>query len=248
VRLTFNLRNHRKNIGFSVFHPAFHISTVTMATLLNRLSSNSNSTALIVPSQAAPICSSIYLSHKDLLQQILRFQAKLAAIGISPKDAVALAFPNTIEFAIAFLATTFQRATAAPLNPAYKQEEFEFYLEDLNAAVILLPQGAVAANGEAVRAAKKCGSAIAEIYWDELEVVLEIKDEGNFMDRKAVAVETPVESDVALILHTSGTTGRPKAVSNKNSPGTSQISLLMILGSTESQKSVPNHEKHQGHV
>lgn len=183
-----------------------------MATLFNRLSSNSDSTALIVPSQAAPICASIYLSHKELFQQVLRFQEKLAAIGISPKDAVALAFPNTVEFAIAFLATTFQRATAAPLNSAYKQEEFEFYLEDLKAAVILLPRGAVAKNGEAVRAAKKCGSAIAEIWWDELEVVLEVKDEGNFMSRKAATVQTPLENDVALILHTSGTTGRPKAV------------------------------------
>jgi acyl-CoA synthetase (AMP-forming)/AMP-acid ligase II len=183
-----------------------------MATLLNRLSSNAASTALIIPSQAAPIFASIHLSHSELLLQISRFQKKLAAIGISTGDAVALAFPNTIEFAIAFLATTFQRATAAPLNPAYKQDEFEFYLDDLKAAIILLPRGAVAANGEAVRAAKKCGSAIAEIYWDELEIILEVKDEGNFMNRKAAAVQKPVENDVALILHTSGTTGRPKAV------------------------------------
>ena len=181
-----------------------------MATLLNCLSIESGSTALIVPSEITPII----LSHQELLHQVLKFQQKLADIGIEPKEAVALAFPNTIEFAIAFLATTFQRATSAPLNPAYKQEEFEFYLEDLTVAVILLPKGAVAENGEAVRAALKCGSAIAEIHWDGAEIALEIKERGNLGNRKAVKTEKPVETDIALILHTSGTTGRPKAVSN----------------------------------
>jgi oxalate---CoA ligase len=180
-----------------------------MATLLNCLSGQSDSTALIIPSQTTPIT----LSHRELLQQILKFQKKLANIGISPKDAVALAFPNTIEFAIAFLAATFQRATSAPLNPAYKQDEFEFYLEDLTVAVILLPQGAVAANGEAVRAARKCHSAIAEIHWDGAEIALEIMDIGGLESRNAAKLQKPLEDDVALVLHTSGTTGRPKAVS-----------------------------------
>jgi acyl-CoA synthetase (AMP-forming)/AMP-acid ligase II len=179
-----------------------------MATLLKALSIDTNSTALIIPGKICPII----LSHRELLQQVLRFQRKLANIGIRPQDAVAIAFPNTIEFAIAFLATTFQRATSAPLNAAYKQEEFEFYLEDLTASVILLPKGAVEENGEAVRAARNRGTAIAEIYWDELEIVLEMKDLGNLRNKRPTTVETPVEDDVALILHTSGTTGRPKAV------------------------------------
>jgi len=179
-----------------------------MATLLKSLSIDTNSTALIIPGKLCPII----LSHRELLEQVLRFQKKLANIGIRPQDAVAIAFPNTIEFAIAFLATTFQRAISAPLNAAYKQEEFEFYLEDLTASVILLPKGAVAENGEAVRAARKCGTAIAEIYWDELEIVLEMKEMGSLRNKRPTAVETPAEDDVALILHTSGTTGRPKAV------------------------------------
>jgi acyl-coenzyme A synthetase/AMP-(fatty) acid ligase len=178
-----------------------------MATILNGLQSKSNSAALIIPSQTP-----IFLSHIELLQQAQNFQKKLAKIGISPKEAVAVAFPNTIEFAVAFLATTFQRAISAPLNPAYKQEEFEFYLEDLKASILLLPKGAGAQNGEAVRAARKCGTAIGEIYWDELEIVLKIIESGDLKNRGPVRVETPVEDDVALILHTSGTTGRPKAV------------------------------------
>ncbi|KAL2062957.1 hypothetical protein VTL71DRAFT_6029 [Oculimacula yallundae] len=179
-----------------------------MATLYTSLSSTSSSTALIIPSNKNPIV----LSHQDLFRQASRFQHKLASIGISRGDAVAFAFANTIEFGISFLATTFQRAVAAPLNPAYKQDEFEFYLQDLKAAILLLPRGAFAEDGEAVRAARKSESAIAEIFWDELEIVMEVKEPGTIKGRKTAVVEQPVESDIALVLHTSGTTGRPKAV------------------------------------
>lgn len=107
---------------------------------------------------------------------------------------------------------------AAPLNPAYKQEEFEFYLEDLSVAVILLPQGSVAADGEAVRAARKCGVAIAEVFWDGKEIALEVLEKGRSLGcRKACPLQIPLESDVALVLHTSGTTGRPKAVRTEES-------------------------------
>jgi oxalate---CoA ligase len=183
-----------------------------MATLLNYMSSETDSTALIIPSQTSPII----LSHRKLHDKVLEFQKKLADIGISPKEAVAIAFPNTVEFAVAFLATSYQRAICAPLNPAYKQDEFEFYLEDLNATIVLVSKGAVGANGEAIRAARKCGSAIAEIYWNGDEVALEIMDPGSLKDRKQVQMEKPAEDDVALILHTSGTTGRPKAVSRSS--------------------------------
>jgi acyl-CoA synthetase (AMP-forming)/AMP-acid ligase II len=159
-----------------------------MATLLDSLCSKLNSTALIVPFQINPIV----LSHCRLLEQVLKFQKKLAAIGISPKEAVAIAFPNTIDFAIAFLATTFQRAISAPLNQAYKQDEFKFFLGDLDATVVLLPKGAVAENGEVVRAAQKCGTAIAEIYWDGEEIDLNLIESGKLKNRNGVKVEKPI--------------------------------------------------------
>ena len=178
-----------------------------MSTLATCISEESNSPAIIIPSLPP-----IILSHKQLLDQVLLFQEKLAAIGIAPKDAIAIAYPNTIEFVIAFLAVSFQRAICAPLNPAYKQDEFEFYLEDLKAAVVLVPQGAIAENGEVIRAANKCNTAIAEVYWNTNEVKIEVAGQESSNDSKQVKIEKPCEHDVALILHTSGTTGRPKAV------------------------------------
>ena len=177
-------------------------------TLLGCLSPEADHTAIIIPREPTPII----LSHREYYRHIHSFQKKLAALGISRKDAVAMALPNSLELAVAFLATTFQRAICAPLNPAYKQEEFEFYLDDLKAALLLVPEGAIAQDGEAIRAARRCGTAVAEINWDWLEIDLPKKDLKYLYRREPASLDLPTPTDTALILHTSGTTGRPKAV------------------------------------
>lgn len=113
---------------------------------------------------------------------------------------------------MAFLASTWQRAIVAPLNSAYKQEEFEFYIDDLSSAVALVPKGSFAQDGATVRAARKYKAAIAECYWNRREVVLNVKDEGKLKGKGNRKVEKARPEDIALVLHTSGTTGRPKAV------------------------------------
>lgn len=179
-----------------------------MPTLLSCLSAKTDRPAVIIPNETNPII----LSHQSLLEQVLSFQKKLAAVGISPKEAVGIALPNSLEFVISFLATGLQRAICAPLNPAYKQDEFEFYFDDLKAPLVLVPKGAIADNGEAIKAARKCDVAIAEVYWNGSEVALEVGENDGLRDSKQAEVETPQPEDIALILHTSGTTGRPKAV------------------------------------
>lgn len=179
-----------------------------MATLANSFSSTSNLPAIIAPHKP----QALERSYRELVHDIQAFQKRLAQVGITPEAAVSIALPNSYEFIVAFLAASWQRAIAAPLNPAYKQDEFEFYIDDLSSAVVLVPQGSFAQDGAAVRAARKYRAAIAECYWNGHEVVLDMKYQGKVAARGGVRIETAQPDDVALVLHTSGTTGRPKTV------------------------------------
>ncbi|KAI9664550.1 MAG: hypothetical protein M1821_005996 [Bathelium mastoideum] len=179
-----------------------------MATLRNSLHPNSSSTAIILPSESDPLT----VTHSQLSAEVTSFQKKLARLGISPQTAISIALPNSYEFVVAFLAVSWQRAIAAPLNPAYKQAEFEFYIEDLHSVLALVPQGAYQQDSPVVRAARAHHVAIAECYRDGTSVVLDLKEPGPLRHHAPTQLAHPEPSDTALVLHTSGTTGRPKAV------------------------------------
>ena len=178
-----------------------------MATLSTTLPTTGG-TAIIIPNKP----NALTISYPQLASHVSAFQKKLAQLGIRPQAAVSIALPNSYEFIVAFIAASWQRAIAAPLNPTYKQNEFEFYIDDLSSAVALVPRDSFRQDGPAVRAARKHKAAIAECYWNGHEVALEIKEEGKLSGKGGQAVQRPQPDDIALVLHTSGTTGRPKAV------------------------------------
>ncbi|KAM3072272.1 hypothetical protein ACMFMG_009085 [Clarireedia jacksonii] len=180
---------------------------MSATTLANSFSQEIDATAIIIPGKQPLI-----VTYNQLSAEVLSFQKKLAKLGVTPQSAVSIALPNTYEFIVAFLAAAWQRGIAAPLNSAYKQEEFEFYIDDLKSAVALVPKDSFAKDGAAVRAARKYNAAVAECYWNGKEVVLDVKDEGKLKGKGNQNVEQAQPDDIALVLHTSGTTGRPKAV------------------------------------
>ncbi|KAK3996672.1 hypothetical protein QBC44DRAFT_317317 [Cladorrhinum sp. PSN332] len=179
-------------------------------TLQSAIQSAPGSVAVIVPSKP----KALTVTYKDLVAEVTSFQKKLAAIGIAQGSPVSIATVNSYEFIVSFLAASWQRGIAAPLNPAYKQEEFEFYIDDVKTAIILVPKGAYQAGSPAVKAAQKFKAAIAETYWDAAknEVALDVKELGQLQGKPAQPLLKPQPEDVALILHTSGTTSRPKVV------------------------------------
>ncbi|KAL8756933.1 MAG: hypothetical protein Q9184_004347 [Pyrenodesmia sp. 2 TL-2023] len=146
-----------------------------MTTLSNALPATGSSAAIVIPCKPR---ASVF-SFDNLGIHVSGFQQKLAHLGIAPHNAVSIALPNSYEFAVAFLATARQRAIAAPLNPAYEYDEFEFYIDDLKSSVILVPEGSYRRNDPAVRAARKYKAAIAECFWDGREVAMEVKHLGD---------------------------------------------------------------------
>ncbi|KAK6865954.1 peroxisomal-coenzyme A synthetase [Apiospora arundinis] len=182
----------------------------TSPTLRSEIHGDASAVAVIVPSKP----SALTVTYEGLEKECLAFQRKLADLGIGHASPVSIATVNSYEFIVSFLATSWQRAIAAPLNPAYKQEEFEFYIDDLKSAIVLVPRGDYEAGAPAVRAAQKYSAAVAECYWDDVkkEVALDVKELGQLKGKATEKVLEPQADDVALVLHTSGTTGRPKAV------------------------------------
>ncbi|MEL6689824.1 MAG: AMP-binding protein, partial [Pseudomonadota bacterium] len=145
-----------------------------------------------------------WMTYGDLKAQGESVKNALRSAGVGAKDRVAIVLPNGPEMAAAFV-TVAQAATTAPLNPAYKEEEFAFYLEDLKARAIIVEAGY---DGPALAAAKRYDLTVIELTATEPAGTFTLSTEV-----KGDAADTlPASDDIALILHTSGTTSRPKIV------------------------------------
>jgi oxalate---CoA ligase len=142
------------------------------------------------------------ITYRSLHKQMQEITAKLRGAGVSPTDRVAIVLPNGVGMAIAFLGTAVA-AACAPLNPDYTSEEFDFYLRDLGARAVI-----VQANTESpVRnVAQTRGIAVLEL--DSADGVFTLATPA----RESVPLELPEPVAVALVLHTSGTTSRPKMI------------------------------------
>ncbi len=149
------------------------------------------------------------LSFGDLRAVIEQTLAALNGWGIGRGERVAMVLPNGPEMAAAFLAVA-SAATAAPLNPAYRSEEFEFYMTDLRARALLVEQGS---SSPAVAVAERLGLAVLELSRAELGAgafTISRRTAGTAAAAASPGAAGP--DDIALILHTSGTTSRPKIV------------------------------------
>jgi acyl-CoA synthetase (AMP-forming)/AMP-acid ligase II len=153
-----------------------------------------------------------YAAFRDLATRTV---ATLNDFGIGRNDRVAIVLPNGPEMATAFVSIACG-ATTAPLNPAYKHDEFDFYLSDLDARALVVEKGSESA---AVEAARQQNIQILYLCVDEEAPAgaFSLEIEGAGTPAEPVDSGMAGSDDVALVLHTSGTTSRPKIVPLKQS-------------------------------
>jgi len=146
--------------------------------------------------------------YAQVAEAVETLAGRLAAAGVKRGDRVGMTLPNGPEFVLLLFAAAQLGAAAAPLNPAYTQSEFTFYLEDIAPRLLLVsgtgPQAAVAAAGP------------LSIPVIELAIGADGGPPGLVIDGAPVSAAKSFDrgdaDDIALVLHTSGTTSRPKQV------------------------------------
>jgi oxalate---CoA ligase len=145
------------------------------------------------------------MTHGELRLLCERSVRSLNAMGIGRNDRVAMVLPNGPEMAASFIAIACG-ATTAPLNPAYRAEEFDFYLSDLNAkALVILDK----MESPALAVAQARGIPVVRLMPSGKAGDFILKADISGTPQKSGLAE---DDDIALVLHTSGTTSRPKIV------------------------------------
>ncbi|GMV48217.1 MAG: acyl-CoA synthetase [Pseudomonadota bacterium] len=153
------------------------------------------------------------LRHGALRALVDATLARLAALGIGRNDRVAIVLDNGPEMAACFVACA-SGVASAPLNPAYREEEFEFYLSDLRAKALVVARGS---TSPVVAVAERLGVRVLDL------VVAEGAPAGAFTLEPRRGEQAPSAvpaaqggraqpADLSMLLHTSGTTSRPKIV------------------------------------
>ena len=149
-------------------------------------------------------------SYGELDAEVDRIAGLLAGAGLRAGDVGSVVLPNGMAFLATFMAVTRAGGVAAPLNPAYTAQEFEFYMRDSDARFVIAPAGDHACREAAATVGARVIDARLDVRSDGIPTVV-LSERGAELITVADPA-TAAEGDVALFLHTSGTTSRPKGV------------------------------------
>lgn len=191
----------------------------------------SDNVAVIVPE------TGVQVTYRELSHQVGHFQtlfhdpeSPLYNI-VGRQSSVAISLRNGLEFIVSFLGATMDGKVGAPLNSNYKEQEFNFYLEDLKSKVVVVSKGTVkqAKKAEIIKSARKFENFVVEVFFnpERFRVEYEVySPQDNYSKVQYSSLNNALfinldakyfpgfarSFDVALVLHTSGTTSRPKTV------------------------------------
>jgi long-chain acyl-CoA synthetase len=145
------------------------------------------------------------VTYRELWHGARQYAAVLRERGVQPGDRVALLLPNTPHFPLSYFGVLALGGVAVPVHALLKAEEIEYVLRDSGARTLIC---AAPLLGEGAKGAELAGVP-----------VLAVMDSDTTIDRidELAAAATPIETvvprepgDTAVVLYTSGTTGKPK--------------------------------------
>jgi acyl-CoA synthetase (AMP-forming)/AMP-acid ligase II len=144
------------------------------------------------------------MTFREVREGVAAHAERLASLGLGRGDRIAVVMENGPEMVLSFLAAAVC-GTAVPLNPKYRSEEFAFYYRDGNV------QALVAAPGTVPDAFMAATPDMVVIHaGTDPAGRLRLEPAGSARPRRGL--EAPGPDDVAILLHTSGTTKLPKRV------------------------------------
>lgn len=173
------------------------------------------------PQRVALRFDDLQLTYAEFDAAARRVATLLAGAGIEPGDRVGLMLPNTPAFAVAFFGIMYRGAVAVPVNPLLKSREIAYYLSNSGAkAMFATPAFADEATAGAAETGAQCWLV------DDAGLAALIAD--------LPAQDPPVQredDDVAVILHTSGTTGKPKGamLTHANLANNAEVSVRTLV-------------------
>src|SRR6056300_1465757 len=152
------------------------------------------------------------ITYGELLNYIEDTYFKLCSLKIKKEDKIAIVLGNGSFMACTFIAIA-ANYTSCPLNPSYTKEEFKFYYDDLKVKAVIMEENK---SVDAKEAANELGIKVINLKRENIsnDIALDI----NNIKNKDKYLPLSTEDDIAMVLHTSGTTSRPKMVplSQKN--------------------------------
>ena len=129
-----------------------------------------------------------------------RVAGLLHARGLGRGTRVGIMLPNVPQFALAYYGVLRAGGVVVPMNPLLKAREVEFHLSDSEADLVFAWHGFAA---EAQAGASVAGAEAVVVTPGAFERLLgSVEPNGEVLDT--------ADDDTAVILYTSGTTGRPK--------------------------------------
>lgn len=191
------------------------------------------------PGKVALILDEMKLRYAEVNGAANKIANGLAKLGVEPGQKVAIMLPNTPHFVLCYYAILKLGATVVPLNVLFKRHEVEYHLEDSDAVALIVWEGFLAEAAEGFNGAEHCHNLIvAQAPGSTTQL-----PEGALPLNALMADSPPTfdtyqtkPDDTAVILYTSGTTGRPKGAELSHS----NMFMNAMIGSEKVLKTSPD--------